>query len=110
MPVKLLYFNARGVIEVARYILHIGGEDWEDYRYSIELPNYKKEEADAAKVKDGRGMRKIEGREDRLERVREIERERERERERPQHSLARTCAHSARTPLRIYTHSGCWQA
>jgi hypothetical protein len=53
MPVKLLYFNARGVIEVARYILHIGGEDWEDYRYSIELPTYKKEEADAAKVKDG---------------------------------------------------------
>ena len=78
MPVKLIYFNARGVIEVARYILHIGGEDWEDYRYSIELPNYKKEEADAAKVKDGRGTRKRGGREDRLEGVRERERERER--------------------------------
>ena len=59
MPVKLLYFNARGAMEVTRYILHIGGEDWEDFRYS------NREEADAGKVKDGRGMRERGGREDR---------------------------------------------
>ena len=48
MPVVLRYFNGRGVIEVARYMLHIGGADWEDFRYPIDMQSKAKYEHAAA--------------------------------------------------------------
>ena len=48
MPLVLTYFNGRGVIEVARYMLHIGGADWEDFRYPIDMQSKAKYEHAAA--------------------------------------------------------------
>jgi hypothetical protein len=36
---NLVYFGGRGVIEVARYMLHMGGADWEDTRFPITMEN-----------------------------------------------------------------------
>ena len=54
MPLVLTYFNGRGVIEVARYMLHIGGADWEDFRYPIDMQSKAKYEH-AAEDKVGFG-------------------------------------------------------
>jgi len=43
MPTKLVYFNVRGVCEVARYMLHICNADYEDFRYPIDTSTFKKE-------------------------------------------------------------------
>jgi len=50
MPMKLIYFDVRGVVEVARYMLHMGGAEYEDFRYPIDVSNFAKPEADAAKA------------------------------------------------------------
>jgi hypothetical protein len=42
MPMKLIYFDVRGVVEVARYMLHMGGAEYEDFRYPIDLSNFAK--------------------------------------------------------------------
>lgn len=45
---KLVYFNGRGLAEVTRFLLAIGGEKYEDKRYPIDPANgWKKEEFDA---------------------------------------------------------------
>ena len=41
-PMKLVYFNLRGVVEVARYMLHMGGAEYEDFRYPFDLSNWAK--------------------------------------------------------------------
>ena len=41
-PMKLVYFNVRGVVEVARYMLHMGGAEYEDFRYPFDESNYAK--------------------------------------------------------------------
>ena len=55
MAMKLIYFNARGVVEVSRYMLHIAGAEYEDFRFPIDIKTFKKDEADAAKVSRERG-------------------------------------------------------
>jgi prostaglandin-H2 D-isomerase / glutathione transferase len=47
---KLVYFNLRGVVEVSRYMLHMGGAEYEDFRYPFDTSNWAKPEADAAKI------------------------------------------------------------
>jgi len=42
MPMKLVYFNGRGVCEVARYMLHMSGVDYEDHRYPINHATFEK--------------------------------------------------------------------
>jgi len=42
MPMKLVYFNGRGVCEVARYMLHMSGADYEDHRYPINHATFEK--------------------------------------------------------------------
>jgi len=42
MPMKLVYFNGRGVCEVARYMLHMSGVDYEDHRYPINHTTFEK--------------------------------------------------------------------
>mmetsp|Transcript_19114 Transcript_19114/g.52688 ORF Transcript_19114/g.52688 Transcript_19114/m.52688 type:complete len:217 (+) Transcript_19114:1-651(+) len=59
MPIKLVYFNGRGLAEVARYLLHIAGVAYEDYRWPISAdfkrPEFDKEkEAGAFDVNMGR--------------------------------------------------------
>eukprot|EP01033_Poteriospumella_lacustris_P011902 gene11902-8492_t len=44
---KLQYFNAKGVAEVARYMLAVAGQTYEDVRYNFTLPNFEKPEFDA---------------------------------------------------------------
>jgi hypothetical protein len=41
-PMKLTYFNLRGVVEVARYMLHMGGAEYEDFRYPFDFSNWAK--------------------------------------------------------------------
>ncbi len=42
MPMKLVYFDVRGVVEVARYMLHMGGAEYEDFRYPIDTTTFAK--------------------------------------------------------------------
>ena len=39
---KLMYFDVRGVVEVARYMLHMGGAEYEDFRYPIDTSTFAK--------------------------------------------------------------------
>lgn len=50
---KLIYFNARGLAEVSRMIFKIAGQEFEDYRYPLELKDgqYIRPEWDADKPK-----------------------------------------------------------
>jgi hypothetical protein len=36
MPMKLIYFDVRGVMEVGRYMLAMSGTEYEDFRYPVE--------------------------------------------------------------------------
>ena len=36
MPMKLIYFDGRGVMEVGRYMLAMSGTEYEDFRYPVE--------------------------------------------------------------------------
>ena len=38
---KLTYFNVRGLAETSRILLAIGGEEYEDYRYPLEIIDMK---------------------------------------------------------------------
>ena len=51
---KLVYFNGRGLAEVSRLLLALGGEDYNDFRYPLEIIDWKthnmvKDEFDTAK-------------------------------------------------------------
>ena len=37
MPMKLTYFNVRGLAETSRILLAIGGEEYEDFRYPLDI-------------------------------------------------------------------------
>ena len=37
MPLKLTYFNVRGLAETSRILLAIGGEEYEDFRYPLDI-------------------------------------------------------------------------
>ena len=55
---KLTYFNGRGLAETSRILLAISGEEYEDFRYPLEIidlatHNMKKEEFEQDK-KDGK--------------------------------------------------------
>jgi len=55
MPMKLTYFNVRGLAETSRILLAIGGEEYEDFRYPLSVINMSthemvKEEFDADKA------------------------------------------------------------
>lgn len=52
---KLSYFNVRGLAETSRLLLAIGGEDYTDFRYPLDVVdisvfNFKKDEFDADKA------------------------------------------------------------
>jgi glutathione S-transferase len=49
-PMKLVYFNVRGVVEVSRYMLHMAGAEYEDRRYPFDNSNWAKPDAYAAKM------------------------------------------------------------
>uniref|UniRef100_A0A7S0EYZ1 Glutathione S-transferase n=1 Tax=Hanusia phi TaxID=3032 RepID=A0A7S0EYZ1_9CRYP len=52
MPVKLTYFNLRGLAEPTRYMLHIAGVEYEDHRYPIDVAaGFKRPEFDADQAK-----------------------------------------------------------
>lgn len=58
MVMKLVYFNVRGLAETSRILLSIGGEEYEDFRYPLEVIDMskhemKKEEFDSDKA-DGK--------------------------------------------------------
>jgi prostaglandin-H2 D-isomerase / glutathione transferase len=44
MPMKLTYFNVRGLAETTRYLLALGGEEYEDFRYPLEVIDMSKYE------------------------------------------------------------------
>tara|TARA_Y100001958_G_scaffold26223_1_gene16552 strand:+ start:20266 stop:20925 length:660 start_codon:yes stop_codon:yes gene_type:complete len=44
MPMKLTYFNVRGLAETSRILLAIGGEEYEDFRYPLEVIDMSKHE------------------------------------------------------------------
>ena len=46
---KLCYFNLRGIAETTRIMFHLAGQEYEDYRYPIDLTNFSKPEYDADK-------------------------------------------------------------
>jgi hypothetical protein len=48
--IKLIYFNAKGVIEPTRMMLAVAGVQYEDFRYPIDPTTWAKPEFDAAKV------------------------------------------------------------
>lgn len=50
MSLRLVYFNARGVIEAARIMLAIKGVEYVDERYPIDIATYSKPEFDADKA------------------------------------------------------------
>jgi len=37
MPMKLTYFNVRGLAETSRILLAIGKEEYEDFRYPLDI-------------------------------------------------------------------------
>ena len=41
---KLVYFNGRGLAEISRILLAIGGEEYEDFRYPLEVIDFSKHE------------------------------------------------------------------
>jgi len=58
MKLKLTYFNGRGLAEISRILFAIGGEEYEDFRYPLEIIdwatyNMKKEEFEQDKA-DGK--------------------------------------------------------
>ena len=44
MPMKLTYFNVRGLAETSRILLALGGEEYEDFRYPLEVIDMSKHE------------------------------------------------------------------
>jgi len=50
MAMKLTYFNLRGLAEVSRYMLHMGGATYEDFRLPIDVATFAKPEFDANKA------------------------------------------------------------
>ena len=44
MPMKLTYFNVRGLAETSRFLLALGGEEYEDFRYPLEVIDMSKYE------------------------------------------------------------------
>jgi prostaglandin-H2 D-isomerase / glutathione transferase len=44
MPMKLNYFNVRGLAETSRFLLALGGEEYEDFRYPLEVIDMSKHE------------------------------------------------------------------
>ena len=44
MPMKLTYFNVRGLAETSRFLLALGGEEYEDFRYPLEVIDMSKHE------------------------------------------------------------------
>ena len=42
MAMKLTYFNVRGLAEVSRYMLHMGGATYEDFRLPIYVATFAK--------------------------------------------------------------------
>jgi hypothetical protein len=42
MAMKLTYFNVRGLAEVSRYMLHMGGAQYEDFRLPIDVATFAK--------------------------------------------------------------------
>ena len=44
MPLKLTYFNIRGLAETSRILFAIGGEEYEDFRYPLEIIDMSKYE------------------------------------------------------------------
>ena len=44
MPLKLTYFNVRGLAETSRILFAIGGEEYEDFRYPLEIIDMSKHE------------------------------------------------------------------
>ena len=44
MPMKLTYFNIRGLAETSRFLLSLGGEEYEDFRYPLEVIDMSKYE------------------------------------------------------------------
>ena len=44
MTLKLTYFNIRGLAETARILFAIGGEEYEDFRYPLEIIDMSKYE------------------------------------------------------------------
>ena len=44
MKLKLTYFNIRGLAETARILFAIGGEEYEDFRYPLEIIDMSKYE------------------------------------------------------------------
>ena len=60
---KLSYFNVRGLAETSRLLLAIGGEDYTDFRYPLDVVdisvfNFKKDEFDADKA-DGKLVKSL---------------------------------------------------
>jgi prostaglandin-H2 D-isomerase / glutathione transferase len=53
MPMKLTYFNVRGLAETSRFLLALGGEEYEDFRYPLDVIDMKKDEFDKDKA-DGK--------------------------------------------------------
>jgi hypothetical protein len=51
---QLVYFNARGVVEVSRTLLALGKVEYEDFRYPINFSDFSRPEYDAAKVSNRR--------------------------------------------------------
>ena len=44
MVMKLVYFNVRGLAETSRILLALGGEEYEDFRYPLEVIDMSKHE------------------------------------------------------------------
>ena len=44
MPMKLTYFNVRGLAETSRILLALGGEEYEDFRYPLDVIDMSKHE------------------------------------------------------------------
>jgi len=44
MPMKLTYFNVRGLAETSRFLLALGEEEYEDFRYPLEVIDMSKYE------------------------------------------------------------------
>jgi prostaglandin-H2 D-isomerase / glutathione transferase len=44
MPMKLTYFNVRGLAETSRFLLALGGEEYEDFRYPLDVIDMSKHE------------------------------------------------------------------
>ena len=58
---KLVYFNGRGLAEISRILLAIGGEEYEDFRYPLKIIDWSKHQMEKAEFDKDKADGKLTG-------------------------------------------------